>query len=157
MVSLVSKARFHLCKWWKTEGGQNKPVTALLSRKSTWKSPNRLKTSNLSWIYSVCTYLCAQTGEAWIQGQPVVLVNPLLSLEAADGEGWMRIPVTLYGLYLISLPAETWINSTCQVANQLPGCASCTLSSSLPPLLLSSSLSSHYYVFVCSCISFKYI
>ena len=86
-------------------GGQIKPVTALLSRKSNWKSSNRLKTSNL--IYSVCTYLCAQTGEAWIQGQPVVLVNPLLSLEAADGEGWMRIPVTLYGLYLISLPAES--------------------------------------------------
>lgn len=50
------------------------------------------------------------TGDAWIRRQPVVLVNPLLELEAADAvcagdsEGWMRIPAILYGLYLIFLP-----------------------------------------------------
>lgn len=45
-----------------------------------------------------CVYL---TTDSRMKRQLVVRVNPLLKLEAADSEGWMRISWILYGLYLI--------------------------------------------------------
>lgn len=48
----------------------------------------------------ICAYL---TADSRMKRQLVVLVNPLLKLEAADSEGWMRISWILYGLYLIFL------------------------------------------------------